>query len=309
MARSVFLLPFLLLTALLGPACATTAQPAATLAAADRAFLWEVRSGQGQGGTVYVVGSIHVGRAGEFALSDSMEEAFARSDALVVEVDTTKVDAAQVQKFVLAYGLLPPDQQLSSLLEPETAKLLAKAAARVGLPMRGLEHMRPWVVWMMLSALEGREAGYQQSHGVDSAFLDRARGRKEILELESMEEQLLMFAQLPEPVLELMMREQLQRSAQSAEQLERMAAAWREGDGEALAAVLLERAEDPRYRPLYEKMFFERNVRMARGVEALLEQPRIHFVVVGAGHVVGAQGILALLQQKGYAVRQLGKTL
>jgi uncharacterized protein YbaP (TraB family) len=46
---------------------------------------------------------------------------------------------------------------------------------------------------------------------------------------------------------------------------------------------------------------------MARRVGELLAEPRTHFVVVGAGHVVGADGILALLAKQGYSVRQLGR--
>ncbi|HYH95023.1 TraB/GumN family protein [Hyalangium sp.] len=306
-------LPLLLslaLAVLPGPACVTSppapAVPAEAAAPVEHAFLWEVQGAQG--GTVYVVGSIHLARAGELTLSPSMDAAFQRSDALVVEVDVGAVDSSKMQQVILKQGLLPGDQTLWQRLDPETAKLLAAAAERAGLPMVGLERMRPWVVAITLSVLELQRGGYEPGLGVDRLFLDRARGSKQIVELETAEEQLLLLALLPEPLQEQMLRDQLRRSGQSEGVLERITAAWKAGDAEGLAAqVFQQEQEDPGLRPLYEKLFYERNARMAEKVGAMLAQPRTWFVVVGAGHVVGPEGLLALLQKQGHRVRQLPK--
>jgi len=302
----------LLLTALLAPACATTpkapAAEATTPGLTEQAFLWEVKDGRGQGGTVYVVGSIHLGKEGQLTLPPSMGAAFERSDVLVVEVDVTQVDQARMQQLVLAHGMLPPEQPLSSRLDVETRTLLTEAAARVGLPMLGLERMRPWLAAMTLSMLELRRVGFEPGNGVDLAFLRRARqGRKEVLELETAEGQVRMLATLPEPIQDLMLRDQLLSSFRSPQLIDLLVEDWKAGDGEAMAIHVLEGATKPEYLPLYEKIFFERNEQMARRIGEMLAQPRTHFVVVGAGHVVGARGILALLQAKGHTVRQLPK--
>jgi uncharacterized protein YbaP (TraB family) len=306
-------LPSLLFSALLGLACASAPAPvpvaaeAPAPAPAERAFLWEVKSAQAQGGTVYVVGSIHLGRPGELSFPASMDAAFARSDTLVVEVDVGTVDALALQRFILEQGMLPPNQRLSERLDPETAKLLGPAAERVGLPLAGLERMRPWVVAVTLSVMELQRAGYQAGLGVDRVFLDRARGAKEILELETAEGQLRMLAGLPEPLQDAMLRDQLSRSEQFTQGLERIIAAWKAGDAEAMAALVFRDEADPVLRPVYEKLFYERNVRMAQALGGMLAQPRTWFVVVGAGHVVGPEGVVALLEKQGHRVRQLPK--
>lgn len=301
----------LLLFALLGLACASAPAPVPAAAEApapvERAFLWEVKSAQEQGGTMYVVGSIHLGRPGELSFPASMDAAFARSDALVVEVDVGTVDALALQRFILEQGMLPPNQRLSERLDPETAKLLGPAAERVGLPLAGLERMRPWVVAVTLSVMELQRAGYQAGLGVDRVFLDRARGAKEILELETAEGQLRMLAGLPEPLQDAMLREQLSRSEQFTQGLERIIAAWKAGDAEGMAALVFPEVADPALRPVYEKLFYERNARMARALGGMLAQPRTWFVVVGAGHVVGPEGVVALLEKQGHRVRQLPK--
>ncbi len=275
-------------------------------ASGDRAFLWEVKEAQGQGGTVYVVGSIHLARTGELTLPPSMEAAFRRSEVLVVEVDVGALDALKSQKLILELGMLPAGQRLSQRLDPETVKLLEAAARRTGLPMAGLERMRPWVAAVTLSVLELQRSGYESGLGVDRVFLDRARGTREIVELETAEEQLRLLASLPEPLQDQMLRDQLRRSEQPEGGLERITEAWKAGDADAMAAqVFQEETSDSLMRPLYEKLFFERNARMAEKIRGMLAQPRTWFVVVGAGHVVGPEGLLERLRKLGYTVRQL----
>ncbi|HEX8701371.1 MAG TPA: TraB/GumN family protein [Myxococcaceae bacterium] len=304
----------LVLAALLGLGCATTPPALAPVPAqgppaapAERAFLWEVTSAHAQGGTAYVVGSIHLGRPGELSFPASMEAAFTRSDALVVEVDVGAVDAVALQRFILEQGVLPPGERLSERLDPETAKLLGPAAERVGLPLAGLERMRPWVVSVTLSVMELQRAGYQSGLGVDRVFLDRARGVMDIVELESAEGQLRMLASLPEPLQDAMLRDQLSRSEQLTQGLERITQAWKAGDAEGMEALVFRDQTDPALGLVYEKLFDERNARMAEALGKMLAQRRTWFVVVGAGHVVGPRGLLALLEQQGHQVRQLPK--
>ncbi|MFP2904226.1 TraB/GumN family protein [Pyxidicoccus sp. 3LFB2] len=308
--KRLSLLSSLLLTALLGVGCASapTAKPYAPVDT-GHAFLWEVKDGRGRGGTAYLVGSIHMGREGELPLPPSMEAAFAKSDALVVEVDVNKVDPGAMQKLVMELGRLPDGQRLSQRLDPVTLTLLDRAAQRMGLALANLEPLRPWLVGMVLSVTELQKAGYQQGHGVDRAFLTRARDAgKAVLELETAEGQLRMLAGTPDSLQDLMLRDQLRRTREAGAVLDQLIAAWKAGDADGLAALVLEGANDATYRPVYERIFFERNVQMATGVDALLAQPRTHFVVVGAGHVVGPQGLVALLQKQGHTVRQLPRT-
>jgi uncharacterized protein YbaP (TraB family) len=62
---------------------------------------------------------------------------------------------------------------------------------------------------------------------------------------------------------------------------------------------------DPGLRPFFEKLFFERNVGMARKVEGYLASGRDHLVVVGSGHLVGERSVVDLLRRAGYDVRRL----
>ncbi|HYO59126.1 TraB/GumN family protein [Archangium sp.] len=297
--------------ALLGTACATTSTevpastPRSAAVAERRAFLWEVTRPGAPDKRLYLTGSVHLGRPGQFVFPPSLEAALARSQALVVELDPDKADPRQTQQLVLSLGTFSPPDGLSAHLSAETQALLPEVLQRVGLPPAGVERMRPWLLSLTLSILEMQKAGYSEAGGIDRMLLTKARGTQRIVELETLEEQMRMLAGLPESVQDLMLREQLQQSSQTAVSMASVATAWEGGNPDALAHVLFVRADDPTFRPFYEALFYTRNRRMADRLAAMLDQPETHFAVVGAGHLVGEEGILALLARKGLQVRQL----
>lgn len=297
--------------ALLGTACATASAersattPRSAAVAEQRAFLWEVTRPGAPDKRLYLTGSVHLGQPGQFVLPPSMEAALSRSQALVVELDPDKADPRQTQQLVLSLGTFTPPDSLSAHLSAETQALLPEALKQVGLPTAAAERMRPWLLSVTLSVLEMQKAGYSQAGGIDRMLLAKARGNQRIVELETLEAQMHMLAGLPDTVQDLMLREQLQQSSQTAVNMAAVATAWEGGNPDALAHVLFERVDDPAFRPFYEALFFTRNRQMTDKLATMLDQPETHFAVVGAGHLVGEEGILALLVRKGFQVRQL----
>jgi uncharacterized protein YbaP (TraB family) len=303
-------IPLLLLVA----ACAAPrasvppAQAQAQAAAEPRALLWEITRPGAPDKPLYLTGSIHVGRPDQFVFPPSFEAALARATALVVELDPDRVDPRQLQAIVLQLGVaLPPAPGLSTLLEPETRALLPAALARVGLSPANVEPMKPWFLAMTLQMLELQKAGYSEKAGVDVLLLKRARGQKAIVELETMEEQMHVFADLPASVQDLMLRDAIREAPLTAVNVASMATAWEGGNADVIAELVNANSKDPRFAPMDEALIKARNRTMATKLAALLEKPETHFAVVGAGHVVGPEGIPALLAQKGLSVRQLPK--
>ncbi len=82
--------------------------------------------------------------------------------------------------------------------------------------------------------------------------------------------------------------------------------AWKSGDEDKMEAIIARSAnEDSNIASMYEKLLYERNRRMVSKIEGYLRTDQVHFVVVGAGHLVGREGIINLLKNKGYSVEQL----
>jgi uncharacterized protein YbaP (TraB family) len=59
------------------------------------------------------------------------------------------------------------------------------------------------------------------------------------------------------------------------------------------------------YPQLYSKLILERNQRWLPQIEAMIKQGDNALIVVGAAHLVGKDGVIQLLKQRGYLVEQL----
>jgi uncharacterized protein len=89
----------------------------------------------------------------------------------------------------------------------------------------------------------------------------------------------------------------------------RLFEAWERGDLDALESETISPArDDPELRAFYEKVYLARNQSMAQRIDALLREGRTYLIVVGAGHVVGEQGIPALLSRSGHRILRIPKT-
>jgi uncharacterized protein len=298
----------LVLLALFTASCATTPAtqtPGWREDAEKKAFLWEVTAADAPDRPLYLTGTVHAGRSGELELPRSVQAAFERSAVLVVEFDPEQLDPGEMQRLIMQLGTIPPPGTLTAQLSEQTRELLPAALERVGLPLEAAQQLRPWFLATMLSLLELQRAGYSQDGGLDQRFLAAARGQKEILQLETMEEQLQSLALLPAPVQDVMLRDQLTSSGSMGLMMAQLITAWQGGNPDALRAVLFTHAKDETYAPMYEAIFFRRNGVMASRIAKLVGSPKIHFVAVGAGHVVGAEGVPALLSQEGFRVRQV----
>jgi uncharacterized protein len=283
-------------TEVLGAAPSAPAS-AVPVVGSSRGLFYEIH---GPAGTAYLLGSIHLGKQGELALSPTAEAAFARSDTLVVEValDAAQKLAASTQ--LAAAGTYPTGDSLDRHVPPA---LVAAVGQRVP---AGLDpqRFRPWFLAVLVTVTELVRLGYDPDQGIDQTLQERARGSKRIASLESVEQQVALFAGLSPATEELMLRESLDEAATLEPDMRAAVRAWQAGDGAALERDLLSDMGKPEYRPLWERLFRDRNLAMERAIEGMVQGSSTSFVVVGSGHLVGKEGIVALLLARGYRVEQ-----
>ena len=279
-------------------ACAT-ARPA--VPPKPVAFLWEVTRPGSSGKPLYLTGSIHAGKPGQLVLPPALEDAFARAGVLVVEIDSTTVQQEKLAPLLFELGMASSDG-----LSEETRTLLSGALGRLNLPPALAGHMRPWFITATLAVTELQQAGYSPEGGIDATLLKRAHADgKRIVELETSESQLRLLAQIPDDLMDLSLRELLVRKEPIDKAVGDIVAAWQAGDAEGVARLVLENANDPRYQALYQQLYFERNRKMADAIEPLVGGNEVHLVAVGAAHLVGPEGLVALMAKRGLQVRQL----
>ncbi len=272
---------------------------------APKAFFWEAQADNGA--RLFLLGSVHIGDGRELVLDPRIEEDWAQAQELVVELDTTTLSPIDAVDATNRFGLLPRGTLLRKVVKPDTYKQVAKYMKQRDYPIDRIDRMRPWLVAQVVTQLEYAAAGLEAENGVDVALMRRATGRKGIVPLETLDEQAALFAGLPAPLQEKMLVEIL-REAQALLAVTRATlTAWEQGDEEKLTGLLFSNANgDAALTEFYERVFYGRNRVMTDRLVALSADGRPRFVVVGTGHLIGAQGIPALLAQRGFRVERVG---
>ncbi|TQV73442.1 TraB/GumN family protein [Exilibacterium tricleocarpae] len=268
-------------------------------------LLWRVSS-QTSAGQVYLLGSIHFGHPSLYPLPPPVMDAYHDAEALAVELDLEAVDPHHAARLMQAQGRYPAGVTLRDTLGPPTWQRLRQVCEDLGVDVERFLQVKPWLVAVQLVSLQMLQTDYRKELGVDRHFLRLARGEKPILELETLEEQLAIFGQFSDREQYVFLKQTLDAHERGQAHLDIIAAGWRAGDREALAATVLAAfdSEDVGAR-LYRLVFSERNARMASAAVGFLARNERVFMVAGVGHMLGEEGIVARLDRAGYRVEQV----
>lgn len=259
--------------------------------------LWAVH---GRHNTVYLLGSVHVLKPEDSALPAEAEAAYQHAQTLVLEVAVDQAFAPDaLRAAMLAQGTLPAGRTLRGELGDALYARLGERSRSFGLDAAWLDRLRPWLPALLLQQAELAHAGYAAEAGVDLQIARQAQAdRKAVIGLETLDEQFGLFAQLTDA----QQREFLARTLAELDDLDTQAgdivAAWRAGDTRGLEAALHKsRAESPE---LFRVLTTDRNRRWLPQILGLLEHDEDCLVIVGALHLVGREGLVALLEQRGF---------
>ena len=270
-------------------------------AAQAKTFAWKA---SGKGGTIYLMGSIHVMSASFYPLNPALEAAFKDSDLLVEEVDMAEMLDPMTQVAMLTRGMLPSNQSLDKLLSPATLALVKQATGDLGSAGGPLMRFKPWMLAIALQGMELAKAGFNPALGLDQHFYDQAKDAGRAVQgLETVEYQISRFDGMTMAQQERMLAETLKELATETATVGRLGDAWKAGDVAAIEQIALaDIKSDP---VMYQRLLVERNKNWMPKIEALFARRGRALVVVGAAHLVGPDGLIAMLKAKGYSVEQL----
>ena len=265
-------------------------------------FLWKATGSNG--GTVYLLGSIHLLTESYYPLAPEIEQAFKDSDLLVEEVDLDELLSPEMQLGVLMRSRLPQGQTLETVLKPETLALFREFTRDLGPSAAPLYRFKPWMLATVIEGLELEKAGFDPDLGLDKHFFDRSRQiGKPVKGLETADFQISLFDQMPMEQQEAFLAETLKQLVTQKANVTTLADAWRSGDAATIEKLALsDLKEDP---VLYQRLLVDRNRAWLPQIEALLGRPGRAFIVVGAAHLVGPDGLLQMLRAKGITVEQM----
>ena len=250
----------------------------------------------------WLLGSIHAGKPSLYPLPDPVERAWQQSHALVMEVDMTHISQAQWQEMG-AITRLVDGKTLKDHLPMDLYRRTLIAAGQNGLTEAMLAPLRPWFAAITLTQAALERTGYRGEFGVDQHFAKRANdGGKPIVGLETLLEQLGYLASVGDNQT-LMLESTLDELPELEKGFAEVMAAWQNGDQATLINLLKEEMAPPKLQAWLEQtLLAERNRNWVKKWPGL---PNESFIVVGALHLYGEQGLLALLEQQGWRITPL----
>jgi len=264
-------------------------------------FLWRASKGSA---VIYIAGSIHVLRKSDYPLPEVMESAFKASAGLVEEIDLGHFDPESAQLQMMQLGGYPQGQSLKTALPPELYGRVTALAKEQNVDMAMLDPMRPWLASIVLLDNQLVRKGFDATTGVDMHFADEAEtAHKPVMGLETASFQLGMLAKLPEKAQEAMLLQSLSQASDTDQEMEAMMDAWHRGDTALLAKE--QQQEFGPYPDIYQAILVQRNKSWIPQLEKLATSGKQYFVVVGALHLVGPDGVLGSLEKDGYKIEQL----
>ncbi|MCA1748958.1 MAG: TraB/GumN family protein, partial [Sphingomonadales bacterium] len=193
---------------------------------------------------------------------------------------------------------------LSDRLSDEQAARLAEAFAEIGVPLENLETMDPWFAAITLAVLEYRKLGMNPEAGVEMTLMSAAReAGKPIGDLETFEQQMRFFEDMPMAQQVAMLGDTLDQLATIGEDINALVGDWAAGDVEGFAAQINAGfADSPELRAI---LLVDRNRIWAEWIDARLDEPGTVFLAVGAGHLAGEGSVQSFLAERDIETRRL----
>jgi uncharacterized protein YbaP (TraB family) len=271
------------------------------LGQAGKSFMWKI---EGDGGSsTYLLGSLHVLTPEWYPLNATINKAFTDSKVLIEEIDIDEAADPALMMSALMKAMLPDGKTLDQVIAPDVYAEVKRRADNAGLPMMAIQRMKPWLVAITLMAPTLQAAGFKPELGVDQHFYNRAvsSGMKRQA-LETMAYQLDRFDQMSPKLQEDLLKSTMEDLDHEVASVKEMAEAWGTGNVAAMEKMtLVGLKETPE---LYARLLVERNNNWMPQVERCVKERAGCFIVVGAAHLVGPDGLPAMLAKKGYRISQ-----
>ena len=264
--------------------------------------------------TIYLLGSIHAADDTIYPLNDTIMNSFNDSDYLAVEVDTLSLQNTFDLSLKLAEKMMYNDSttiknHIGDELYNNMVNFLKEKKSYSSL----YDNYKPVFFESLFENLIINDAMLKSESGIDMYFLSLAsENNKKILEVESAEFQYNLLLNTPLELDKIMIEEYIDNYDLNVSQMKDLYELWKKGDKEQLENILINSEsqnateEEKKLMENYnQSLIIDRNYGMANVLENYFEKKQNVFCVVGLGHVIGDEGIINLLQKRGYDVAQL----
>lgn len=261
------------------------------------ACVWKVTRPDGK--TIYLGGSVHALSQSDYPLPAAYSHAFDASSRIAFEVDARALQEST--KSLVQNGKYRRGDSLKNHVDARTYAYMRRLFGLMNVAEKSFSQYRPWFIVLMLQSASLHHSSPKA--GVDEYFMKRAAKRSmPAVGLESVQEHARIYSGLTDRESEILLLSTFIPSETRRGDNDIMKA-WHRGDAETLARIMEQEAKE--FPAFNERLLGARNRAWIPRIDNFLASGHIYFVVVGAGHFGGSEGLLALLRAKGYQIEQL----
>ena len=265
-----------------------------------KSCLWSIQT---QSNKFYLLGSLHVLKQDAYPLAVAIGSAYADCRKIVFETDIAALQEPAMQAIMLQLGSYPEGQNLLQDLDGHTRQLLERKMSALGLPLEQFARFKPWLLSLTLATLELQRLGFNSNYGLDVHFFNKAStDAKEIGFLESAEFQLNLLGNMVKKDQIAFLNQTLKDLEVVNELATDLVKFWKAGNTSGLHELLYKSFKD--YPDIHDRLLIQRNKKWVEEIEVLMRENKNVLFVVGAGHLVGPESVVDLLEKRGYKVKQ-----
>lgn len=263
-------------------------------------FMWSV---SGPKASAHILGTLHALSRDSSPPDPRIEKAYQTCSRVMFEADPGAASEEEVRGTMLRLGVYPEGTVLKDEISPKTYAALKKRVEGNGIDMAKFDRFRPWFAALSVATVEFKRLGFKPGKGLDAHFYQKAAtDRKEMLFLETPRQQLEILSNASPNHEDDILRQALDELGVVEKSSEDMVKAWKKGDAPAMEAFT--RKSLKAYPDIERRLFADRNRAWAERIVRELSREGDVFVVVGAAHLVGKDGVLEMLRKAGYTPRQ-----
>lgn len=266
--------------------------------------VWKITNDGDSEHTLFMGGTIHILGKTDYPLPQAFDLAYDKSQILVFETDIAKAQDPEFSRKLMSRMVYSDNRTLKQLISPSTLRDLNQFAGKRGISIDQMNQFKPGLVMIFLTLTEIERLGVA-GIGVDEFYFEKGiQDQKTMAFLEAPEEQVDFLETIGQGNEDEMVAYILKDLGELPDLLPVIKKTWRTGDLEGLFNTTLAPLKKE-YPDLYHSIMVKRNLNWMPTIQKMLTTPKVEFILVGAGHLAGDQGLLAQLRAKGYtAVNQ-----
>lgn len=271
------------------------------VAAYAKSPVWKISK---DGNHLFLGGTFHILQKSDYPLPDSFNVAYKDSAILVLEADLQKLQTPEMQQTILQNGMYKGEDNISRYLKPDTMQALKSYLASRGVPVERVLKFKPGLLSMTLTVIELQNIGLAGT-GVDEFYnLKALDDKKKIKFLETALDHMNFVLEMGKGKENEFIKYTLDDLKNLPSLFESMKAAWKIGDNEELRKISILPWKE-RFPEVYNAMLVDRNNKWIPQIETMMKTGEVELVLFGALHLVGKDGILAQLKERGYMIKNI----